>query len=422
MNLTEEQNSAFQYMMSDRNVFVTGGAGTGKSHVIRQFLRQIEPTQFPILASTGAAAVLIGGRTFHSFFGLGIMEGGTTATLERAKKDRRVIRRLKKVHGFVIDEVSMIPGSALGVAESLCRFARENDLPWGGMKVITVGDFAQLPPVTKNSYESQSEWAFSSPVWSRTDFQVIELQQNIRCQDSFYIELLEAVRFGQLSDDHIHFLNSRVVTDEEVPIDTVRLFARRQQTQAYNSLRLAQLDKPLMTFESTYLGDPRFFERMKAASPVPDVLEVKLGALVMLLQNDVKQRWVNGTLAHVVDFADARLTVELFNGKTVEIERTTFSLLDAEGQILAAVVNFPVQLAYAMTIHKSQGATLDSLYVDLRKLWEPGQAYVALSRLKSQQGLYLCGWDKGSIRVSDQVKSFYRGARGEDRDESRLFF
>ena len=162
MHLTEDQSIALQSMLSGANVFLTGGAGAGKSYVVKKFMMHVSSKEFPVLASTGAAAVLVGGRTFHSFFGLGIMDGGPGPTLDRACKDKRLLRRLRKVEGIIIDEVSMIPAEALWVAESVARFARDNDHPWGGLRVIAVGDFAQLPPVHKGPEERP--WAFLSPV------------------------------------------------------------------------------------------------------------------------------------------------------------------------------------------------------------------------------------------------------------------
>lgn len=150
------QQKALNFLeTSADNIFLTGRAGTGKSYLVRYFLKDRDPKTFPVVASTGAAAIVVGGRTFHSFFGLGIMEGGIEKTIERATKDRRVVKRLQKIGGFVLDEVSMIPGPALRAAEIICRIARKKHLPWGGARVIAVGDFAQLPPVTRGSQKKR---------------------------------------------------------------------------------------------------------------------------------------------------------------------------------------------------------------------------------------------------------------------------
>lgn len=416
--LTPSQVYALKALKSNRNVFITGGAGTGKSHVLRQHVQNLSSQSFPILASTGAAAVLVGGRTFHSFFGLGIMEGGPLPTLDRAKRDKRLLKRLKKTVGVIIDEISMISGDALGVAERICRFARDSEAPWGGLQVVAVGDFAQLPPVSAGR---DYDWSFLSPTWGLTDFLSVQLRTNLRCGDDLYCKWLECVRLGALPDDFRSFLNSKVVSDEEVPVEITRLFSRRDQTQRYNLMRLHENPRELMTFASEYFGSDSAVERLKKTSVLPDELHLKLGAKVMILQNDPRQRWVNGSLGKVADASDSVLMIELETGRMVELEKSSFHLLDPEGATLASVTNFPVQLAYAMTIHKSQGATMNALRVDLRRLWDPGQAYVALSRLRSADGLYLDGWDENSFHVSPQVRAFYAQmaelhALGEEED------
>lgn len=184
LQLTPCQSKALLALRGPENVFITGGAGSGKSFLIRFFLRHIETREFPILASTGTAAVLVGGRTFHNFFGLGIMEGGVEVAVEKASKNRRVVRRLKKVRGFIVDEISMLSGPTLRAAELIARRVRNSDLPWGGLRVVAVGDFAQLPPVERSpSARSARRWAFLDPVWTRSGFEIHHLKTQTRCRD-----------------------------------------------------------------------------------------------------------------------------------------------------------------------------------------------------------------------------------------------
>jgi len=160
--LNAEQTEALEILKSQGNIFLTGAAGTGKSFLLKQFLREATDEEIPILASTGAAAILVGGRTFHSFFGLGIFEGGISATIERAVENKRLVKRINETDTFVIDEVSMLSGPTLRAAETIARRVRKNSRPWGGMRVIAVGDFAQLPPV--NPFSQTKEWAFLDEV------------------------------------------------------------------------------------------------------------------------------------------------------------------------------------------------------------------------------------------------------------------
>lgn len=406
--MTPCQELALAALMSPLkpNVFVTGGAGVGKSFLIRHFYRTVDSKKFPMLASTGAAAVLVGGRTFHSFFGLGILDGGPEATIERASRNRQVVKRLRSLEGMIIDEISMLAGPVLRVAEILCRRVRDSDLPWGGLRVIAVGDFAQLPPVERDPNRGGG-WAFLDPVWEWSAFQKHRLDTQVRCQDPHYMSVLAKVRQGIVDDEVTDYLNERT-GPIETEFEGTRLFPRRDQTDRFNEMRLADLDTPEKTFETIATGNARAIESLLKQAPVPQTLRLKEGALVMIRQNDPMGRWVNGSTGHIRRIQPGRLSIELLNGRKVEIEKATFSMLDGDGEISAALVNFPVNLAWASTIHKAQGATLDRLAVDLSRLWEPGQAYVALSRLTSGSELRIAGWDPSSIRVDSQVIEFMR--------------
>ena len=403
--LSEEQQNAFELLSSGENVFLTGGAGSGKSFLIRHFLSQNNPKQIPILASTGAAAVLVGGRTFHSFFGLGILDGGPQATLERALKDTRVLKRVNSVEGIIIDEVSMISGAVLQTAEAIARQARQSQLPWGGMRVIAVGDFAQLPPVTKNN--ETRDWAFQSLAWKESGFVSCELKLNQRVQEHDFLLILQDLRRGLPTPKVKEFLNSHLRPHNDKEKST-RLFPLRAQSETFNQTELAKIRKPETKIPSIYLGLEKHVEILKKSSPVPEELILKEGAQVMFLQNDPNKRWVNGTRGTVVEIATDKIVVEKETGRDVTVEKTQFSIQDADGNVIAGLINFPLTLAYATTIHKSQGATLDSLWVDLRRLWEPGQAYVAVSRLRKPEGLHLLGWDPRSIIADPAVLNFLK--------------
>ena len=403
--LSDEQQHALQRMRSGANVFLTGEAGSGKSFVVKHFRRELDEKEFPTLASTGAAAVLVGGRTFHSFFGLGILEGGPEATIERALRNRRVVRRLQKIQGFIVDEVSMLSAETLATAQRLCRLARESDEPWGGAQVIAVGDFAQLPPVTP--YRQQRRWAFESPAWQHSQFEVICLKQNHRAQSAEFLKVLNEVRLGKLTEDSIEYLNNRVVdwiTDDELG---TRLFPRLNQTQAFNGERLEALEGEEIVFETAYSGRSTAIEQLKKMAPIPEYLAMKIGAYVMLRTNDPKQRWVNGTTGTIVDITDEDLQIELESGRTVKVEQMAFSMMDAEGNPVATATNFPISLAYAITIHKSQGLTLHQSFIDLNGLWEPGHAYVALSRNVTPEGMHILRWDPSSIKADPRVFQYY---------------
>lgn len=404
IQLSEEQLLALELCKSGENIFLTGGAGSGKSFVIREFMKELDPKQLPILASTGAAAVLLGGRTFHSFFGLGIMEGGLQATLNRAFADQRLLKRLKQVEGVIIDEISMISGEALKAAELIAQKAKDSSLPWGGLRIIAVGDFGQLPPVTKNS--QKRDWCFLDEVWTRSGFQSCELKLNQRIQSGHFLNILADVREGKLTENLREFLQEHTKAhDEEHP--GTRLFARRDLSESYNQKKLAEINDTEVIVDSIFIGEQKFVDILSKSAPVPTQLKIKIGCRVLFLKNDPQKRWVNGTRGVLTGIEADHLTVRKDGGREVKVEKFSFSLLDADGNVKASVIQFPLNLAYATTIHKSQGATLDELWCDLGALWEPGHAYVALSRLRDPQGLHILRWSPRSFIVDPDVQKFY---------------
>ena len=403
--LTPSQQTAYEILTGPSNVFLTGVAGTGKSYLLRYFMRGLDLKKFPVLASTGAAAVLIGGRTFHSFFGLGILEGGAHQTLHRALEDQRLKSRLRRIDGFVLDEVSMISGEVLNVAEQIARLARDCDEPWGGLKVVVVGDFAQLPPISRNS--RFKDWAFLSDVWRKTEFVPVVLTEIVRTDDDEFVKVLNDVREGIVSRDVESFLQSRMDSELDDQYSGTCLFAHRQVTENYNQKKLAEIDDELFCFPTVYSGSEKQIEVLKKNAPIAEEIYLKRSAFVMTRMNDPRYRFINGSTGHVIDVEKDKLILRLKNSREVEIEPTEFSILDAEGKVTAIARNFPISLAYATTIHKSQGMTLDSAFVDLARLWEPGQAYVALSRLSRGEGLKIAAWSKESIKADADVKKFH---------------
>lgn len=404
-SLSKEQTLALELCESGENIFLTGGAGSGKSYVIREFMKDKNIKELPILASTGAAAVLLGGRTFHSFFGLGIMEGGSQATLARVQKDKKTLSRIKKVEGVVIDEISMISGEALAVAEMISQIARESQLPWGGLRIIAVGDFGQLPPITRSG--QKRDWCFLNPVWQRSGFQISQLTLNQRVHDNIFLRVLNQIRDGLITDEVKNFLQEHTQPHDEDHPGT-RLFPRRDQSDLYNQKKLNEINESEILVDSIYLGEEKHIEILSKSAPVPQQLKLKIGCRILFLKNDVQKRWVNGTRGQLVSYEIDHLIIRKDSGREVKVEKMSFSILDADGNVKASVIQFPVILAYATTIHKSQGATLDELWCDLGALWEPGHAYVALSRLREASGLHIVRWSPRSIITDPHVLNFYK--------------
>lgn len=404
IKLTLDQQQALWHLTeSKQNVFVTGGAGTGKSFLIRHFLKML-PEKIPVLASTGAAAILVGGRTFHSYFGLGIMQGGAHVTLQNALQNKRLRKRLQKATTLIIDEVSMLSNETFDTAEKLARLIRGSDEPWGGIRILAVGDFGQLPPVGKGPLK---EWAFLGEAWALSNFKTIQLKEVMRTEDEAFMRVLADLRLGRLSVRLKHYLQSRM--GREPGQDATYLFPRRAQTDAFNRGRLNELDGESRVYETIYTGPQAFVERLKRDAPIADFVELKTGAFVMIRMNDPKQRFVNGTTGHIVDMREGMITIET-ETRRIELEKFSFGIQNEDGVEVATATNFPVSLAWASTIHKIQGATLGKMHVDLGGLWEPGQAYVALSRARRGDDVSISRWSESSIRADRMVMEFY----GED--------
>jgi hypothetical protein len=237
----------------------------------------------------------------------------------------------------------------------------------------------------------------------------------MRSKDLEFLKVLDQIRHGQCSTEVISFLNSRLIDKHPKRKNSslTCLFSLREQVEKFNLDRLKEIHDPIRVFKTIYSGKQKDIETFKKLSPLPDVIQLKKGALVMILQNDPEGRWVNGTTGWIESMSEDEIQIRLNSGtkqdQVISLPVAEFKLLNAEGEPVVTAKNFPVTLAWAMTIHKAQGTSLDPVKMDLRRIWEPGQAYVALSRATNSEHLYLEGWDPNGIRVDPFVAEFHRG-------------
>ena len=406
MEYTPCQAKALHELDTNKKIFLTGAAGTGKSFLLSAYLQNKNYKEYPVLASTGAAAVLVGGRTFHGFFGLGIMAGGPAATVIRALRSKPLHTRLLQAKCIVIDEVSMLSGQTLAVAEEVARAVRQSNEPWGGLRLIVVGDFAQLPPVQQGG--GPKDWGFLHSVWEKSNFHPICLQTTVRTTEPTLLAVLNDVRKGNVTERVRDFLVERT-NDQLQEFDGTKLFPRRDSAELYNNQRLSTLEGELHSFATEYSGQAAGIEQLKKQCPISESLQVKIGALVMFRKNDTGYpfSYVNGTLGTVVSVDAECIGVRLENGDTIDVYPTEFNQLDGSGSVKARAENFPLTLAWATTIHKAQGASIDRLMLSMQRLWESGHAYVALSRVRTEQGLCIESWSEESIFADSDVLSFY---------------
>jgi ATP-dependent DNA helicase PIF1 len=388
MNPSDQFTESFR---AGRNVFLTGQAGTGKSWLLREAIT-MAPFNVDVTAPTGVAALNVDGQTVHRWSGmlLGPAIGQTDESYMRwleyqpYPSIRSGWKRVKACKCLVIDEISMMCGRQFQFLEWMFRYLRKDPRPWGGVQLIVTGDFLQLPPVRTND-KFPYDWAFSSPAWASAQFQTVLLSKVMRQDEPEFVGALGAVRLGDISGAAADLLNGCVVTHPDANIP--RLLTHNVQVDNWNKLMLSDLPGEPTIYDAQKSGNPRAIEFLEKNLLCPMRLELKVGARVMFTVNDRHLRFVNGSIGEVVAAKDSGPSVALKSG-LVDVELREWKSGD-EGTGQGIVRQYPLRLAYAMTIHKAQGITLPSAYVDIRAAREPGQAYVALSRVKTLAGLKL---------------------------------
>ncbi len=391
-----------------RNVFLTGMAGTGKSTLLRDLIEE-RGSAVTITAATGIAALNVGGVTVHRWSGM--MLGPRSD-----QDDEEYFRQLQRDHRFsvragfnrvrdcellVIDEISMLSGRTLQFLDFLCRRLRRSDEPFGGIQIVATGDFLQLPPVRKNPAVPY-EWAFLTQAWRDAAFAVIHLTKIHRQEEPDFTRALSAFRQGDIRGADAGVLHRRVVSFPDASI--TRLYTHNVQVDKWNSYRLGELPGEEIVLDARLAGPDSQQQFLCNNLLTPQQLVLKPGARVMFTVNNAEVGYVNGQVG-VVDAVAAGRVVVATEGSTLDVPRYTWRY-DERDKTSAAFTQFPLRLSYALTIHKAQGLTLDSAYVDVRAAREPGQAYVALSRVRTLAGLHLKGWFSG-VFVSQAARNFY---------------
>ena len=411
--LSAEQAAVYETIEGTReNIFVTGRAGTGKSTLLNH-LSWNTSKQVVICAPTGVAALNVGGQTVHSLFRLPI---GVIAQ-QPIEQDARLRKLLNAIDTLVIDEISMVNADLLDAVDRSLRQARQRkDEAFGGVQVVLFGDPYQLAPVPGDADERAyfadqyaSMWFFDAKVWGETQLRIFELNLIHRQHEEEFKFMLNAVRHGQVTAEIAGRLNATGA--RPAPTDgAITLATRNDTVNSINARELAKLPGRIRTARAEISGE--FGNR---TYPADESLQLKVGARVMFLRNDADQRWVNGTVGTVVKIA-ATVFVEV-DGEVHEVqpavwEKFKYSYSSATKKltrdIVAEFTQFPLRLAWAVTIHKSQGKTYDRAIVDLgQRSFAPGQTYVALSRISRLEGLYLTRPLRPSdIIVDDNVRRF----------------
>ncbi|GME57678.1 ATPase AAA+ type core [Neofusicoccum parvum] len=467
--LSDEQQHVLNLVVNEgKSVFFTGSAGTGKSVLLREIIAALkkkyvrESERVAVTASTGLAACNIGGVTLHSFSGIGLGNAPTEELVKKIKRNQKHKHRWMRVKVLVIDEVSMIDGDLFDKLEQIARNLRNNGRPFGGIQLIITGDFFQLPPVPEKN--KIAKFAFDANTWNTVIEHTIGLTHIFRQKDPVFAGMLNEMREGRLSQssvDAFRKLNRPLAA--ESGLEATELFPLRQQVEEANRRRMAVLHGDVRTYEAKDGGtmmDKTQRDRLLANCMAPEAIQLKKGAQVMLIKN-MDDTLVNGSLGRVIGFMNeamfdsyqqneaqylgtagpetddpeermeleqkrrARIT-DLLNAGSQLYPVVRFTLPDGtmrdllcqreswknelpNGEVQASRSQVPLILAWALSIHKAQGQTLERVKVDLGRVFEKGQAYVALSRATSMAGLQVMNFDPKKVVAHDKVRSFYAG-------------
>jgi len=417
-DLTMLQDEAFEILKTGANVFLTGEPGSGKTYLVNRYVAYLREHGITpaITASTGIAATHIGGVTIHSWSGVGIRGSISQHDLRRIEDNPRTGRKIKNAYVLLIDEISMLSARTFGLVDLVCREVRGSDEPFGGLQVVLVGDFFQLPPVVRRDedpnerlgFENEADdpsaaFAYQSSVWRKLGLTVCYLSEQYRQEDGAFLDILSALRSGSLADAHRQRLLARSVSSAKIPDGITKLFPHNADVDFVNERELGKLFGDVHVFKMACNGQTPLVEQLKRGCLSPEKLQLKMGAKVMFTKNNFEGKFVNGTTGVVVGFrADEVPIVELRNGKRVAAEPASWNI-EIESQTLASVTQVPLRLAWAITVHKSQGMSLDAAVIDLGNAFEYGQGYVALSRVRSLAGLYVLGLNERALEVHPDI-------------------
>lgn len=413
------QGLALEILLAGESALLTGPAGTGKTFVLNQFIRlsKADGKHVSVTATTGLAATHLGGTTIHAWAGIGVLDALPSGFAEHMAKGRREI--IEKTDILIIDEISMLHDYRLDMVDEACRLVRRKDMPFGGIQVIMSGDFFQLPPVNRPG-SRQGGFVVGADVWRELDPTVLYLDQQFRqAEGDDLLDILTHIRAGDVRRHHAAKLLERADATPPPDQTITELHTTNVDVDRINERELKKLDGDELIYQQHTTGSANYVESLQRSVLAPETLTLKQRALVMAVKNDLSRRYANGSIGTVVEFESGTEypVVEFMNGKTVTMSPDTWELRDGDKK-RAGISQVPLRLAWAITVHKSQGMTLDAARIDLRKAFVEGMGYVALSRVKNIGNLYLSGINQMALRISSdasEIDSVLRARAAQDR-------
>ena len=406
------QKEALDILKTGVNAYITGAAGSGKTHLLNMYIEYLDDHEVSlgITASTGIAATHMGGVTIHSWTGLGIRNYLSEFDLESMLEKQYLFKRMEKVKVLIIDEVSMLHHFRLDMVDQVLKAFKRSDEPFGGIQVILCGDFFQLPPVSRYG-EPDPKFVYHSSAWKEGDFKVCYLEEQYRQNDDISIRVLNDIRGSRVDEGTMTHVRSRFkMNDGErvIPAPT-RLYTHNIDVDSVNVQELNHLSGDAMTYEMETHGNPNLVDILKKSCLAPELLKLKVGSKVMFVKNNFEVGYANGTLGVVKELEGLAggPVVETLKGVSIDVPVESWTI-EEDGKVKAELKQYPLRLAWAITVHKSQGMSLDAVEVDLSKSFEKGMGYVALSRVRSWSGLAILGFHDRALDVDPEVLSFDR--------------
>ena len=412
---------AVEVMLSGESVLLTGPAGSGKTYALNEFIRRAKKAgkHVSVTATTGLAATHLNGSTIHAWSGMGIHDELPPKFFDHLSKARR--ETIQKTDVLIIDEISMLHDYRLDMVNAIAKKVRDNDAPFGGIQVVLCGDFFQLPPVNRSDSRAGG-FVVSAQAWAELDPSICYLSEQHRQDDDTFLEILNALRAGDIRRRHAEALLARIGAELPGNNAVTELYVTNMNVDSINESRLNGIDGDEHVFAMETTGKENYVETLKRSCLALETLVLKKGALVMCVRNSPDKRFANGSLGVVTDFEPVLgyPIVQLRSGKEITIGLETWELRDGDKK-RASLSQIPLRLAWAITVHKSQGMTLDAARIDLRKAFVEGMGYVALSRVRRLDSLSLLGLNNMSLKVSRDALEIDELLRTRARADAEKF-